>query len=121
MQLFLTPVFGAGGRVLGGAISRSNPPKKIATKKAQNSRNVPDFFWIFCAFLWPFPASPGTLVSVGLAPGLGLHAAVNRCHEHIGCPGAGMGALPPTVIARGRGSLDLRQAVPLLSQGRKSI
>src|SRR2546425_3133428 len=72
MQLFLTPVFGAGGRVLGGAISRSNPTKKIATKKAQNSQNVSDFFWIFCAFLWPFPASPGTLVSVGLAPGLGL-------------------------------------------------
>src|SRR5438552_16214142 len=53
-----------------------------------------DFFWIFCAFLWPFLASPGTLVPVGLAPGLALHqAAVSRFHEHIGRPGAGIGAV----------------------------
>src|SRR2546426_12015564 len=121
MQLFLTPVFGAGGRVLGGAISRSNPPKKIATKKAQNSQNVSDFFWIFWAFLWPFPASPGTLVPVGPSPGLGLQAAVNRFHEHIGRPGAGIGAVTRIVIGRWPGRFDLCQRGALIDQGPNAI
>src|SRR2546427_5380703 len=69
MQLFLTPVFGAGGRVLGGAISRSNPPKKIATKKAQNSQNVSDFFWIFCAFFVAIFRFTRHFCACGASPG----------------------------------------------------
>jgi len=81
-------------------------------KKAQKSQNFLSSFVPFCGL---FSLHHATLVPVGLR----LHAVVNRFHEHIGRPGAGIGAVTGVIIGRWPGAaLTTAKVAPSLMRAR---